>query len=197
MTRVDAKVTHIPLSWVQPWVDSTAAILTGTLDAAVEVSGPWRAPVLSGGGIIDTLTAEIPSLGTSFGAAGAFVIGRDEVVLRSCVLSDALALRHVWKVRFCTTGLPTGTSTCRWWTRSTTLLIDGPSPSSKSPVSGVLVGRGSLDAFFWNNRLELRGDVSAEAPTDFTLSLEDGESEGWGSWVVFATDVPSDSVACS
>ena len=74
------------------------------------------------------------------------------------------------------------------------LIMDLP-PSSKSPVSGVLVGRGSLDAFFWNNRLELRGDVSAEAPTDFTLSLEDGESEGWGSWVVFATDVPSDSVA--
>ena len=24
--------------------------------------------------------------------------------------------------------------------------------------------------------------MSAEALTDFTLSLEDGESEGWGSW---------------
>ena len=88
--RADAHLTQVPLSWVQPWVDSSAAILTGTLDAAVEVSGPWRAPVLSGGGIIDTMTAEIPSLGTSFGASGAFDMGRDEVVLRSCVLSDRL-----------------------------------------------------------------------------------------------------------
>jgi len=193
--RVDAKVTHIPLSWVQPWVDSSAAILTGTLDAAVEVSGPWRTPLLSGAGVIDTLTAEIPSLGTSFGASGAFVIGRDEVVLRSCVLSDRLgatarvegALLHDgfadWNFDVSMVDTP-----------SDMLIMDLP-PSSKSPVSGVLVGRGSLDAFFWNNRLELRGDVSAEAPTEFTLSLEDGESEGWGSWVVFTTDAPSDSVA--
>ena len=191
--RVDAKVTHIPLSWVQPWVDSSAAILTGTLDAAVDVSGPWRAPVLSGGGIIDTMTAEIPSLGTSFGASGAFDMGRDEVVLRSCVLSDRLgttarvegALLHEgfrdWNFDVSVVDAP-----------NDLLIMDLP-PSSNLPVSGVLVGRGSLDAFFWNNRLELRGEVSAEAPTDFKLSLEDGESEGWGSWVAFATKVSLDS----
>ena len=193
--RVDAKVTHIPLSWVQPWVDSSAAILTGTLDAAVEVSGPWRAPLLSGGGIIDTLTAEIPSLGTSFGAAGAFVIGRDEVVLRSCVLSDRLGATARVEGALLHDGFADWNFDVSMVDTPNDMLIMDLPPSSKSPVSGVLVGRGSLDAFFWNNRLELRGDVSAEAPTDFTLSLEDGESEGWGSWVVFATDAPSDSVA--
>ena len=191
--RADAHLTQVPLSWVQPWVDSSAAILTGTLDAAVEVSGPWRAPVLSGGGIIDTMTAEIPSLGTSFGASGAFDMGRDEVVLRSCVLSDRLgttarvegALLHEgfrdWNFDVSVVDAP-----------NDLLIMDLP-PSSNLPVSGVLVGRGSLDAFFWNNRLELRGEVSAEAPTDFKLSLEDGESEGWGSWVAFATNVSLDS----
>ena len=193
--RVDAKVTHIPLSWVQPWVDSSAAILTGTLDAAVEVSGPWRAPLLSGGGIIDTLTAEIPSLGTSFGAAGAFVIGRDEVVLRSCVLSDRLGATARVEGALLHDGFADWNFDVSMVDTPNDMLIMDLPPSSKSPVSGVLVGRGSLDAFFWNSRLELRGDVSAEAPTDFTLSLEDGESEGWGSWVVFATDAPSDSVA--
>lgn len=193
--RVDANLTHIPLSWVQPWVDSSAAILTGTLDAAVEVSGPWRAPVLSGGGIIDTLTAEIPSLGTSFGASGAFVIGRDEVVLRSCVLSDRLGATARVEGALLHDGFADWNFDVSMVDTPNDMLIMDLTPSSKSPVSGVLVGRGSLDAFFWNNRLELRGDVSAEAPTDFTLSLEDGESEGWGSWVVFATDAPSDSVA--
>ena len=193
--RVDAKVTHIPLSWVQPWVDSSAAILTGTLDAAVEMSGPWRAPLLSGGGIIDTLTAEIPSLGTSFGASGAFVIGRDEVVLRSCVLSDRLGATARVEGALLHDGFADWNFDVSMVDTPKDMLIMDLPPSSNSPVSGVLVGRGSLDAFFWNNRLELRGDVSAEAPTDFTLSLEDGESEGWGSWVVFATDAPSDTVA--
>jgi len=193
--RVDAKLTHIPLSWVQPWVDTSAAILTGTLDASVEVSGPWRAPMLSGGGIIDTLTAEIPSLGTSFGASGAFDIGRDEVVLRSCVLSDRLGATARVEGALLHDGFADWNFDVSMVDTPNDMLIMELPPSSKSPVSGVLVGRGSLDAFFWNNRLELRGDVSAEAPTDFTLSLEDGESEGWGSWVVFATDSPSDSVA--
>lgn len=193
--RVDANLTHIPLSWVQPWVDTSAALLTGTLDAAVEVSGPWRAPVLSGGGIIDTLTAEIPSLGTSFGASGAFEIGRDEVVLRSCVLSDRLGATARVEGALLHDGFADWNFDVSMVDTPNDMLIMDLPPSPKSPVSGVLVGQGSLDAFFWSNRLELRGDVSAEAPTDFTLSLEDGESEGWGSWVVFATDAPSDSVA--
>ena len=184
--RVDANLTHIPLSWVQPWVDTSAAMLTGTLDAAVEVSGPWRAPVLSGGGIIDTLTAEIPSLGTSFGASGAFEIGRDEVVLRSCVLSDRLGATARVEGALLHDGFADWNFDVSMVDTPNDMLIMDLPPSPKSPVSGVLVGQGSLDAFFWSNRLELRGDVSAEAPTDFTLSLEDGESEGWGSWVGFA-----------
>ena len=162
-------------------MDTSAALLTGTLDAAVEVSGPWRAPVLSGGGIIDTLTAEIPSLGTSFGASGAFVIGRDEVVLRSCVLSDRLGATARVEGALLHDGFADWNFDVSMVDTPNDMLIMDLPPSPKSPVSGVLVGQGSLDAFFWSNRLELRGDVSAEAPTDFTLSLEDGESEGWGS----------------
>ena len=89
--------------------------------------------MLSGGGIIDTLTAEIPSLGTSFGAAGAFVIGRDEVVLRSCVLLIALALRHLWKVRFCDGFADWNFDVSMVDTPNDMLIMDLP---PKSPVSG-------------------------------------------------------------
>ena len=122
------------------------------------------------------------------------MIGRDEVVLRSCVLSDRLGATARVEGALLHDGFADWNFDVSMVDTPNDMLIMDLPPSPKSPVSGVLVGQGSLDAFFWSNRLELRGDVSAEAPTDFTLSLEDGESEGWGSWVVFATDAPSDSV---
>lgn len=193
--RIDAQLTQLPLAWMQPWVDTNAAVISGQLDASLMVSGDWRHPTLSGRGSFDTLVARVPSLGTSFGGSGAFDISTDEVVLRSCVLSDQTgstarvegALLHDqfrdWNFDISMVDTP-----------EDMVIMDLP-PSPDLPVSGMLVGRGSVDAFFWNNRLEVRGDVSAESPTDFTISLEDGSSESWGTWVTFATEAaPDDAV---
>lgn len=191
--RIDAQLTQLPLDWMQPWVDTNAAVISGQLDATLTVSGNWRHPTLSGRGSFDTLVARVPSLGTSFGGSGGFDISTDEVVLRSCVLSDQTgstarvegALLHDqfsdWNFDISMVDTP-----------DDMVIMDLP-PSPDLPVSGMLVGRGSVDAFFWNNRLEVRGDVSAEAPTDLTLSLEDGSSDSWGTWVTFATAAAPDA----
>lgn len=195
--QMDANIENLPLEWCHPWVDTTAAVLSGSLDANLEMSGPWHTPRLSGLGKLDTLVARIPSLGTSFGASGEFDVYSDEVVLKSCLLSDRLgstarvegALLHDqfedWNFDISMVDTP-----------QEMLIMDLPT-SSKSPVSGVLVGQGSLDAFFWNNRLELRGDVSAEASTDFKMSLTDGTNESWETWMTFKTTPASGPASSS
>ena len=179
--------TNLPLDWIQPWVDSSAAQLRGRLSADVALSGPWLAPDIRGRGRLDTVSVDVPSLGTSFGGEGEFVLRPGECVLQNFKVSDVLgrtarvegALLHDrfedWNFDVSVVDTP-----------SELLIMDLP-PSSDLPVSGTLVGQGAVDVFFWNNQIEIKGDVSAEAPTDFKISLYGEEASGWQDFVSFVT----------
>ena len=52
-------------------------------------------------------------------------------------------------------------------------------------VYGSLVAGGAVNVFFWNNQVEIMGDVVADAPTDFKLSMADSDEGSWKSTVRF------------
>ena len=50
---------------------------------------------------------------------------------------------------------------------------------------GSLVAGGAVNVFFWNNQVEIMGDVVADAPTDFKMSMAANDEGSWNSTIRF------------
>lgn len=182
---IQLKAERIPVSWFQAWVDSGAAHVNGEIDAAVTLSGPLASPSAEGSGSVRWVEAFVPSLGTSFGGKGSFDIQPDGLVLSGFSLSDALgvttrvegALLHD---QFTDWNLDVALVDAK----ENVLIMDLPA-APDAPVYGSLHGRGSVNVFFWNNQITVEGDVVADAPTDFHISLITESDDGWEELVHF------------
>ena len=182
---LQADISGLPLEWFQPWIDSSAARIQGSLHAQLNVRGPLDAPQVQGTGSLQELEAFVPSLGTAFGGSGGMTIEPDGVFLQGFELSDV-----------------NGTTTrvegallhddFRDWNLDVAIVdaqenltIMNLPAKPGSPVYGTLHGRGSVDVFFWNDRITIEGDVVADAPTSFFISLVTDSEDGWDELVHF------------
>ena len=185
--RMNLDLSNLPVEWFSTWVDSTTAVLEGRMNAAIQVAGKWSNPRIQGTGNLDTLTAFVPSLGTSFSGRGGFQLNRDELVLNNFVVADEQGLQapvfgallhdgfEDWNLDVSVMEAPVGMK-----------IMDLPA-TPNAPVFGSLYGGGTLDVFYWNDQITLTGDVVADAPSDFKISLVTEEDNGWGELVHFAT----------
>ena len=183
--KLDATFTNLPILWAESWVDSSMVHLEGKLQADLHVEGPWDDISIEGGGHVDSVMAFIPSLGTSFGGHGQFLFGKGDLWLNNFSLFDALG--NMTRME----GALVHDNFSDW--NFDASLVDTPNPlllmnlpETRDAIAyGQLVVGGSLDLFYWNQQLEIRGDVAAEAQTDLHLSLLTEDSEGWSSTVDF------------
>jgi hypothetical protein len=185
--RMELELTNLPLEWFSTWVDSSTAVLEGAMDAQIRMSGKLANPRIRGLGYLDTLTAFVPSLGTSFHGRGGFEFNRDELVLNDFVVADEQGLKATvfgallhdnfedWNLDVSVMEAPVGMK-----------IMDLPA-TPNAPVFGSLYGGGTLDVFYWNDQITLTGDVVADAPSDFKISLVTDDDTGWGELVQFAT----------
>lgn len=185
--RMTLDFTNLPVEWFSTWVDSATAVLAGRMNASILVAGKWSNPRIQGTGNLDTLTAFVPSLGTAFSGRGGFQLNRDELVLDNFVVADEQGLQapvfgallhdgfEEWNLDVSVMEAPVGMK-----------IMDLPA-TPNAPVFGSLYGGGTLDVFYWNDQITLTGDVVADAPSDFKISLVTEENNGWGELVHFAT----------
>ena len=183
--KANIQLERVPLSWLQHWIDSSAAIVGGSLNASLEAQDILRVPVVNGTGSLDSMTAFVPSLGTTFKGGGDFVISPDEIVLENFALTDAQGLEtpllgvlmhdHFddWNLDMTIMESPE------------TMLIMNLPPSRNAPVYGTLYGGGRVNVSFWNNQVFVDGDVAANAPTQFKISLISQDDKGWNELVEF------------
>ena len=186
------EATNLPLEWLQPWVDTTTAVFEGRMNADLRLVGSRDLFQLAGTGSLDTLSAFVPSLGTSFGGQGAFDVEPYGVVLRDFHISDergtktrvdgALMHDHFqdWNLDVAVMDAPEN------------LVIMNLPAQPNAPVYGLLSGRGTVDVFFWNNQVTIQGDVVADAPTSFSISLVSESDDDWSDLVRFVQ--PTDSI---
>ena len=181
------QLTDMPLEWLNPWIDSSYAEIEGILQADLQISGHWDRLQAYGKGTIDTVLAKVPSLGTSFGGRGGLVIRPNEILLSQFVASDELqvsapiegSLLHDnydnWNLDLALFDVPENVK-----------IMDLPQ-TRNAPVYGTLYGRGTVGVFFWNNQVVVDGEVIADAPTDFSISLISESDEGWSGLVDFVS----------
>ena len=180
--------TNLPLDWIQPWVDSSAAQPPGKTFSRRGAVRPMAGARHPGARPFGHRFCGCSKFGHQVSALKVpFVLRPGECVLQNFNVSDVLgrtarvegALLHDrfedWNFDVSVVDTP-----------SELLIMDLP-PSSNLPVSGTLVGQGAVDVFFWNNQIEIKGDVSAEAPTDFKISLYGEEAICWQDFVSFVT----------
>lgn len=187
--RATIQANHVPLPWLQPWVDPSVAQLDGELDVDLRVAGLLSSPRLEGTGTLRNAHAFVPSLGTSFGGNGRLDIQPDGMVLQDFQVSDVRgvstrvegALMHD---AFSDWNLDVSIVDAQ----ENLVIMDLPA-SPGAPVYGSLHGRGTVDVFFWNNQVSLEGDVVADAPTQFSISLVTESDDGWDELVQFKKPV--------
>lgn len=183
--QLTVNLANLPFEWTQPWLDSSLVQLTGRLDADLQIDGVLNQPRIQGHGNVDSLKADVPSLGTHFGGHGTFQIGEDDLWLNNFSLYDALgngarmegALIHDnfedWNFDASIVETPAP------------LLLMDLSEQNNDVAFGQLVVGGSLDLFYWNGNLDIRGDLAAFEGTDLHLALLTEETAGWDNTVEF------------
>ena len=183
--RLEVEANHVPLTWFQSWVDSSAALVQGHLDVSLQALGLLAAPQIQGTGKLTDVQAYVPSLGTSFGGSGGLVVEPDGIYLDAFVLSDAKGTTtrvegalfhdayHDWNLNVGITDA-----------QENLLIMDLPT-SPGAPVFGTLHGRGAVDVTYWNDDILIEGDVVADAPTQFHISLVTESDDGWDELVHF------------
>ena len=183
--RLSLEADHVPLDWFQPWVDSSAARLQGNLDVALQAVGLLTAPQISGSGTLTDVQAFVPSLGTSFGGSGGLVVEPDGIYLDRFLLSDARGITTriegaLFHDAYQDWNLNVGIVDAQ----ENLLIMDLPSTPG-APVFGSLYGRGAVDVMYWNHDITIEGDVVADAPTKFHISLVTESDDGWDEFVHF------------
>lgn len=183
--QLTVNLANLPIEWAQPWLDSTLVHLSGRMDADLELRGTAEQPFIQGEGRVDSLKAEVPNLGTHFGGHGSFQISEGDLWLNNFSLYDARgnmarmegALVHSnfqdWNFDASIVETP-----------EPLLLMDLPEANNDVAFGQLVVG-GSLDLFYWNGELDIKGDLSAHEGTDLHLALLTEESEGWDNTVEF------------
>ena len=182
---LNVQVANAPLAWAKPLLDASVAQLEGLVDASLRFQPPWSTPAIRGQGEVKGLEVFVPSLGTSFGGDGAFQVDRDEVWLKGFDLRD----KHGTSTRV--EGVLMHEEFTNWNFNASA--VDVPNnfvvmdleDNDDLAVYGSLVAGGDVNVFFWNNQVEIMGDVVADAPTDFKLSMADNDEGSWNSTVRF------------
>ena len=182
---LNVQLANAPLSWAKPLLDSSVVQLNGLVDASLRLQPPWSTPAIRGQGEVKGLDVVVPSLGTSFGGDGAFQVDRDEVWLKGFDLRD----KHGTSTRV--EGVLMHEDFTNWNFNASA--VDVPNnfvimdleENDGLAAYGSLVAGGAVNVFFWNNQVEIMGDVVADAPTDFKMSMAANDEGSWNSTIRF------------
>ena len=183
--KLTASLTNLPIEWAQPWLDSTLVQLTGRLDADLQLEGSLQQPQIQGQGRVDSLRADVPNLGTHFGGHGTFQIGEGDVWLNNFSMHDALGNKVRMEGALVHDDFEDWNFDASIVETPTPLLLMNLPENENDVAFGQLVVGGSLDLFYWNGDLDIRGDLAAFEGTDLHLALLTEETEGWNSTVEF------------
>ena len=183
--KLTATMANLPIEWAQPWMDSTLVQLTGRLNAEFEVDGPLEQPLIQGKGNVDSLTAFVPNLGTHFGGHGNFEIGHGDLWLNNFSLYDALGNMARMEAALVHSGYEDWNFDASIVETPEPLLFMNLPEANNDVAFGQLIVGGSLDLFYWNGDLDIRGDLAAYEGTDLHLALLTEETEGWDNTVEF------------
>ena len=183
--KMTANVVNLPIEWAQPWLDSTMVQLTGRLSADLQVQGSLRQPRIQGQGHVDSLKAEVPNLGTHFRGHGTFQVGESDVWLNNFSMHDALGHKVRMEGALVHNDFEDWNFDASIVETPTPLLLMNLPEQNNDVAFGQLVVGGSLDLFYWNGELDIRGDLAAFKGTDLHLALLTDETEGWNNTVEF------------
>lgn len=183
--ELTANVANLPIEWAQPWLDSTLVQLTGRLDADLKLEGSLQQPRIQGQGHVDSLKADVPNLGTHFGGHGTFQIGEGDIWLNNFSMYDALGNKVRMEGALVHNDFEDWNFDASIVETPTPLLLMNLPENNNDVAFGQLVVGGSLDLFYWDGDLDIRGDLAAFEGTDLRLALLSEETEGWNNTVEF------------
>ena len=183
--ELTANLANLPFEWAQPWLDSTLVQLTGRLDADLKLEGSLQQPRILGQGQVDSLKADVPNLGTHFGGHGTFQIDEGDIWLDNFSMYDALGNKVRMEGALVHNDFEDWNFDASIVETPTPLLLMNLPENNNDVAFGQLVVGGSLDLFYWDGDLDIRGDLAAFEGTDLRFALLSEETEGWNNTVEF------------
>ena len=183
--KLTANVANLPLDWAQPWLDTNLVQLTGRLSADLQLEGSLQQPRILGQGQVDSLKADVSNLGTHFGGHGTFQIDEGDIWLNNFSMYDALGNKVRMEGALVHNDFEDWNFDASIVETPTPLLLMNLPENNNDVAFGQLVVGGSLDLFYWDGDLDIRGDLAAFEGTDLRLALLTEETEGWNNTVEF------------
>jgi len=177
--------TNLPLSWANTILDEKTAKLGGVLDAAFTIKGPYKEPIVLGGGILKNALVKIEYLGTEYGVSGRFDVKPDGIELNGLTVVDSNDGE----------GFLVGTAlheNYENWNLDISMSIDDPNKPlevmniPKSPEAyfyGNAYAFGDINVFGYEDKLYIEARLNTTKGTEFVLPMDAVTNSTWSSFV--------------